>query len=263
MTQTDKMLSRKEGGVGIVTFNNPERLNAVSLDMWEATKRILDDFAADDAIRVVVLTGAGGKAFVSGADISRFQSERANLEAARSYSAKSEAAYNSIYEFPKPTIAMIRGYCIGGGLGLATCCDLRIATDNSRFAVPAAKLGIGYGYVGLRRLVDIVGPAFAKEIFYTARQFDSQEALTMGLVNRVVPSAELENAVKTITDMIWANAPLTIKAVKYTVGEILKDDDKRNVKGTVEMVETCFTSNDYNEGRAAFMEKRKPVFTGT
>ena len=263
MTQTDKMLSRKEGGVGIVTFNNPERLNAVSLDMWEATKRILDDFAADDAIRVVVLTGAGGKAFVSGADISRFQSERANLEAARSYSAKSEAAYNSIYEFPKPTIAMIRGYCIGGGLGLATCCDLRIATDNSRFAVPAAKLGIGYGYVGLRRLVDIVGPAFAKEIFYTARQFDAREALAMGLINRAVPSDQLETYVKTITDMICANAPLTIQAVKFTVGEILKDEGKRNIARTVEMVEKCFVSRDYNEGRSAFMEKRKPVFTGT
>src|SRR4029077_17708345 len=157
MTQTDKILSRKEGGVGIVTFNNPERVNAVPLHMWEATTRLIDPFAADNDIRVVIVTGAGGKAFVSGADISRFESERANLGAARPYSAKSEAAYASIYEFPKPTIAMIRGYCIGGGLGLATCCDLRIATDNSRFAVPAAKLGIGYGYVGLRRLVDIVG----------------------------------------------------------------------------------------------------------
>src|SRR5580698_6950396 len=247
---TDKMLSHKDGGVGIVTFNNPERLNAVSLDMWEATKRILDDFAAD-------------KAFVSGADISKFESERANLEAARSYGAKSEAAYASIYEFPKPTIAMIRGYCIGGGLGLATCCDLRIATDNSRFAVPAAKLGIGYGYVGLRRLVDIVGPAFAKEIFYTARQFDAQEALAMGLINRAVPSDQLETAVKTITDLICANAPLTIKAVKYTVNEIVKDEGKRNVPGTVAMVEACFTSKDFTEGRTAFMEKRKPVFTGT
>ena len=263
MPQTDKMLARKDGGVGIVTFNNPERLNAVSLEMWEATKRILDGFAADDDIRVVVLTGAGGKAFVSGADISRFESERANLEGARAYGAKSEAAYASIYEFPKPTIAMIRGYCIGGGLGLATCCDLRIATDNSRFAVPAAKLGLGYGYAGLKRLVDVVGPAFAKEIFYTARQFDAQEALTMGLVNRVVPSAELETSVKNITDMICANAPLTIKAVKYTVNEIVREDSKRNVARTTEMVEKCFTSNDYNEGRAAFMEKRKPAFTGT
>ncbi len=260
---TDKMLARKDGGVGTVIFNNPDKHNAVSLDMWEATKRILDDFSADPDIRVVVLTGAGGKAFVSGADISRFESERANLEAARAYSAKSEAAYASIYEFAKPTIAMIRGYCIGGGLGLATCCDLRIASDNSRFAVPAAKLGIGYGYPGLKRLVDIVGPSFAKEIFYTARQFDAEEALAMGLINRAVPSAELESAVKAITDMICANAPLTIKAVKYTVGEILKDEGKRNLARTTELVEACFISRDYNEGRAAFMEKRKPAFTGT
>jgi enoyl-CoA hydratase/carnithine racemase len=263
MSGTDKMLSRKEGGVGYVTFNNPERLNAVSLDMWDATKRILDGFAADNDIRVIVLTGAGGKAFVSGADISKFESERANLESSRAYSKRADAAYSSIYEFPKPTIAMIRGYCIGGGLGLATCCDLRIATDNSRFAVPAAKLGIGYGYVGLKRLTDIVGPAFAKEIFYTARQFDAQEALAMGLINRAVPTADLETYVKSITDMICANAPLTIKAVKYTVGEILKDDDKRNVARTVEMVETCYGSRDFTEGRTAFMEKRKPVFTGT
>src|SRR5580698_6487990 len=263
MTQTDKMLSRKEGGVGYVTFNNPERLNAVSLEMWDATKRILDDFAADNDVRVVVLTGAGGKAFVSGADISKFEKERSDLEASRSYSKRADAAYSSIYEFPKPTIAMIRGYCIGGGLGLATCCDIRIATDNSRFAVPAAKLGIGYGYVGLKRLIDIVGPAFAKEIFYTARQFDAQEALAMGLINRAVPTAELEAYVKGMTDLICANAPLTIKAVKFTVGEILKDETKRSVAKTVEMVETCYASNDFTEGRTAFMEKRKPAFTGT
>ena len=263
MTQTDKMLSRKEGGVGIVTFNNPERHNAVSLEMWEATTRMLKDFAADNEIRVVVLTGAGGKAFVSGADISKFGSERATIEAVRAYNAKTDATYASIAEFPKPTIAMINGYCIGGGLGLATCCDLRIASDTSRFAVPAAKLGLGYGYTGLKRLVDIVGPAFAKEIFYTARQFDAEEARIMGLVNRVVPAAELESHVKSITDMISANAPLTIKAVKYTVGEILKDESKRNVGRSAEMVEQCFASRDYTEGRTAFMEKRKPVFTGS
>src|ERR1700687_3066285 len=263
MAQTDKILARKEAGVGLVTFNNPLRHNAVSLEMWEAPPRVLTDFAADSEVRVVVLTGAGGKAFVSGADISKFASERATVEAQRAYNLKSDAAYSSIAEFSKPTIAMIKGYCIGGGLGLATCCDLRICSDNSRFAVPAAKLGLGYGYTGLKRLVDIVGPSFAKEIFYTARQFDAQEALAMGLVNRVVPSAELENSVKAVTDMICANAPLTIKAVKFTVGEIVKDESKRNVARTTEMVEKCFTSNDYNEGRAAFMEKRKPVFTGT
>ena len=263
MSQTDKMLARKEGGVGILTFNNPERHNAVSLDMWEATKRMLDGFAADDDIRVVVLTGAGGKAFVSGADISKFASERATLEASRAYNVKSDAAYASVADFPKPTIAMIRGYCIGGGVGLAVCCDLRICSDNSRFAVPAAKLGLGYGYSGLKRLVDIVGASFAKEIFYTARQFDAQEASAMGLVNRVVPAGELEAYVKSITDMISANAPLTIKAVKFTVGEMLKDESKRNLARSVELVEQCFASRDYTEGRTAFMEKRKPVFTGS
>ena len=262
MTQTDKMLARKEGGVGMVIFNNPERHNAVSLEMWEATKKILDGYAADNDIRVVVLTGADGKAFVSGADISKFESERATLEAVRAYNVKSDAAYSSIAEFPKPTIAMIGGYCIGGGLGLATCCDLRICTDNSRFAVPAAKLGLGYGYSGLKRLVDIVGPAFAKEIFYTARQFDAQEAAVMGLVNRVVPQVELETYVKSITDMICANAPLTIKAVKVTVAEVLHEDSKRDIARSAALVEACFASGDYVEGRTAFMEKRKPAFTG-
>jgi enoyl-CoA hydratase len=263
MTQTDKLLVRKEAGVGTVTFNNPARHNAVSLEMWEAAKRVLDDFAADSEVRVVVLTGAGGKAFVSGADISKFASERASLEATRAYDAATAATFSSIYEFPKPTIAMIRGYCIGGGVGLATCCDLRICADNSKFAVPAAKLGLGYGYAGLKRLVDIVGASYAKEIFYTARQFDAQEAYAMGLVNRVVPVAELENYVKSITDMICGNAPLTIKAVKFTVGEILKDESKRDIALADELVEQCFKSRDYIEGRTAFMEKRKPVFTGT
>src|SRR6516225_4960298 len=149
MSQTDKMLSRKDGGVGFVIFNNPERHNAVSLDMWEAARRILDDFAADPDVRVVVLTGAGGKAFVSGADISKFASERASIEATRAYDVITAAAFNSIYDFPKPTIAMIRCYCIGGGVGLASCCDMRICSDNAKFAVPAAKLGLGYAYAGL------------------------------------------------------------------------------------------------------------------
>jgi len=263
MTETEKLLSRKEAGVGIITFNNPARHNAVSLDMWQATKRVLDQFIVDDEVRVVMLTGAGGKAFVSGADISKFASERASLEATRAYDEATTATFNSIYEFPKPTIAMIRGYCLGGGVGLASCCDLRICSDNAKFAVPAAKLGLGYGYAGLKRLVDIVGPSYAKEIFYTARQFTAREAHIMGLVNQVVPAAELESAVRNITDMICANAPLTIKAVKYAVGEALKDESRRNVARVNEMVEACFQSRDYTEGRTAFMEKRKPVFTGT
>jgi enoyl-CoA hydratase len=263
MSETAKLLAHKEAGVGVVTFNNPQRHNAVSLEMWEATTRALAEFAADAEVRVVVLTGAGGKAFVSGADISKFGSERASREATRAYDRTTAAAFNSIYEFPKPTIAMIKGYCIGGGVGLATCCDLRFCSDNSTFAVPAAKLGLGYGYAGLKRLADIVGPSFAKEIFYTARQFDAAEAHAMGLVNRVLPAAELEGYVKSITDMIRTNAPLTIAAVKAAVGEVLKDEGKRDVGRVDKMVEACFASRDYVEGRTAFMEKRKPVFTGS
>jgi enoyl-CoA hydratase len=263
MTQTDKMLSRKEGRVGYVIFNNPERHNAVSLEMWEATARILEEFGKDDEVRVVVLTGAGGKAFVSGADISKFEDERSNEEAIARYNATVERANAAVYDYPKPTIAMIRGYCIGGGVGLSLCCDLRICSDNSRFAVPAAKLGLGYAYPGLKKLVDVVGPSFAKEIFYTARQFDAEEARMMGLVNRVVAPDELESYVKKYADMIGENAPLTIATTKFVIGQVVKEDSKRDLAKAAEMVKSCFESNDYVEGRRAFMEKRKPAFTGT
>jgi len=263
MTSTDKMLSRKEGGVGYVIFNNPERHNAVSLDMWEAASRMLEDFAQDPEVRVLVVTGAGGKAFISGADISKFEKERSSEEAVARYNVIVDKANSAFNDFPKPTIAMIRGYCIGGGMGLALCCDMRIATPESKFGVPAAKLGLGYGYPGIKRLVDVVGPSFAKEIFYTARQFDAEEARMMGLINRVVPSAELETYVKNYAETIAGNAPLTIKAVKYIVGETVKDESKRDLDRAAAMVKTCFDSKDYIEGRKAFMEKRKPAFTGT
>ena len=261
----NKMLSRKDGKVGYVIYNNPEKHNAVSLDMWEAAASILDDFRSDKDIGVVVVTGAGGKAFVSGADISRFEKERSDEAAVKRYSAIVEKSYTAFHEFPKPTIAMIRGYCIGGGRGLATCCDLRICTESSKFGVPAAKLGLGYSYPGLKRLVDIVGPSFAMEIFYTARQFSSAEALTMGLVNRVVPDGEggLEKYVRDYAETIAGNAPLTIKAVKVTVAEAMKHDSERNIARSQVLVDACFKSRDYEEGRKAFMEKRKPVFTGS
>jgi len=263
MTQTDKMLSRKEGRVGYVIFNNPERHNAVSLDMWESAGQMLDQFAHDPNINVVVVTGAGGKAFVSGADISKFEKERSSEEAIARYNETVERSYRAFHEFPKPTIAMIRGYCIGGGMGLATCCDIRIATEGSKFAVPAAKLGLGYAYPGLKRLVDVVGPSFAMEIFYTARQFTAAEAKDMGLVNRVVPDQDLEKHVKDYAEMIAGNAPLTIKAVKGTISEMMKDESRRDLKRAQALVDACFKSRDYEEGRKAFMEKRKPVFTGT
>jgi enoyl-CoA hydratase len=259
---SEKILSRKDGTVGTIIFNNPERLNAVSREMWEATADTLEAFAADDDVRVVVMTGAGTKAFVSGADISKFESERATQEAITRYNTTSDRLHMVVQNFAKPLIAKIRGYCIGGGVGLAVSCDLRICSDNSRFAVPAAKLGLGYAYGGLKRLVDVVGPAFAKEIFFTAKQFSAREAYEMGLVNRVVPEAELDAFVQDYADTIGNNAPLTVKTAKYTIQQVLEHESTRNTERCAEMVKQCFASNDYIEGRRAFMEKRKPQFTG-
>lgn len=261
--KTDKMLSRKEGLVGYLTFNNPERHNAVSLDMWEAAEGYLDEFKNDANIRVVVVTGAGGKAFVSGADISKFADERASKAASDRYNEAVDRAYGAFYNFPKPTIAMIRGYCIGGGVGLALACDMRICTEGSKFAVPAAKLSLGYRYSGVKKLVDVVGPSYAKEIFYTARQFTAQEAKEMGLVNRVLPDGELESYVANYADTIAGNAPLTVDSIKFIVNDVLKDAADRDMAKSEAMVQACFASKDYIEGRQAFMEKRKPKFTGT
>jgi enoyl-CoA hydratase len=259
---TSKMIAEKDSAVGHLIFNNPARHNAVSLEMWEGVTRIIDDFEQDDAIRVIVVSGAGGRAFVSGADISEFKEKRASEEAAAAYSKISEGARLRLQETPKPTIAMIRGYCIGGGVATALACDMRIAAEGSRFGIPAAKLGLGYGYDGIRRLVDLVGPACAREIFYTARQFSAEEALRMGLVNQVVPADQLEGYVKDYCEMIAANAPLTVRSVKTIVREAMKDDKERDLALCKRLVDECFASEDYAEGRTAFMEKRKPVFKG-
>ena len=259
---TSKMLARKDGAVGHLIFNNPARHNAVSLDMWQAVGQIIDEFEKDDEIRVIVVSGAGGKAFVSGADISEFKEKRANEEAAAAYSKISEAARLKLQDTLKPTIAMIRGYCIGGGFATALACDIRIAAEGSRFGIPAARLGLGYAYDGIAKLIGLVGPAFAREIFYTARQFTAEEALAMGLINRLVPADELEDYVKNYCDTIAANAPLTIRAAKQIVREALKDESQRDMALCKRVVDACFASEDYAEGRTAFMEKRRPVFKG-
>ena len=264
MTHTDKMLSRKEGRVGYVIFNNPERHNAVSLEMWEATARILEDFGKDDEVRVVVLTGAGDKAFVSGADISKFENERANEEAIARYNATVERANAAVYDYPKPTIAMIRGYCIGGGVGLSLCCDLRICSDNSRFAVPAAKLGLGYAYPGLKKLVDVVGTVLRQGDLLHGAPVRRRGGAHDGPRQPRRPGRRSSRAyVKKYADTIGENAPLTIATTKFVIGEVVKEESKRDLAKCAEMVKHCFESKDYMEGRRAFMEKRKPAFTGT
>ena len=259
---TDKMIARKDGHIGTMIFNNPERHNAVSFEMWEKVGTILDDFRADANVRVVVLTGAGGKAFVSGADISKFGDERATLEGQNRYNATTERIYNAVHSFPKPTIAMIRGYCIGGGLGLAIACDLRFCTADSKFALPAAKLGIGYGYAGIERFVQTIGPSQTKDIFYSARQLGAAEALQIGLVNRVVADADLETVTTKYAETVAGNAPLTVAALKLITTELSKPESARDIASCKQAIEACTTSHDYIEGRTAFMEKRKPQFKG-
>jgi enoyl-CoA hydratase/carnithine racemase len=261
-TGSEKMLARKADGIGWMTFNNPERHNAVSVEMWQAAERILADFAADDAVRVVVVTGAGGKAFVSGADISKFESERASEEAVAAYQALTKRVYDTLADLPKPTIAMIQGHCIGGGTALALCCDMRICGETASFGVPAAKLGLGYPIEGIRRLVDVVGPAFAKEIFFTAKRWGAEDARMMGLVNRVVPNDGLEAFVTDYARTIASNAPLTVGSVKVIVREALKDRGAADEALCDRLVKQCFASEDYIEGRRAFMEKRPPQFKG-
>jgi enoyl-CoA hydratase len=258
----DKIISRREDAAGHIVFNNPDKRNAVSLEMWQAAERALDAFGADDGIRVVVLSGAGDKAFVSGADISRFESERAGAEAVAHYNATTAGFYQKLTAFPKPTIAEITGSCVGGGVALALCCDLRICGQGARFGIPAARLGLGYGFAGLKRLVDVVGPAFAKEMFFTARLFSAVEAYEMRLVNRVLPDAEVAGYVADYARTISGNAPLTVDSVKAIVGEVLKDPAERDLARCAALVDACFASRDYVEGRRAFLEKRPPEFTG-
>jgi enoyl-CoA hydratase/carnithine racemase len=261
-TAEEKLLARREGGVAHIVFNNPAKHNAVSLDMWVRMTGLLGELAADPTVRVLVVSGAGGKAFVSGADISKFESQRSGKEAVARYNATGASAYETLYHFPKPTIARIQGYCIGGGMNLAACCDIRIATEGSRFAIPAARLGLGYGYGGVKRLSEIIGLPRSMELFYTARQLTAAEALAFGFLNQVVPDGGLDAAIEAMTREIALNAPLTIATIKAVVREIGRPAAERDHARLDRMVEACFESEDYIEGRRAFMEKRKPAFKG-
>lgn len=257
-----KILARIADGVGRIVFNQPEKRNAMSIAMWDGLTTALDRFAEDEGVRVVVLEGAGDKAFVSGADISQFEKNRSDADAQREYDRITSAGRAKLAAFRKPVIAKIRGFCLGGGLGLAMTADLRIAASDAQLGIPAAKLGLAYGFDMVRMLTGLVGPAHARMVLFTGERIDAAEAERIGLVNRVVPVEELEATVAKLAATLAANAPLTIRAAKLTVAAVLRDEGDRDMAEVQAAIAACFDSTDYREGRRAFMEKRKPAFTG-
>ncbi|UFZ06988.1 enoyl-CoA hydratase [Bradyrhizobium ontarionense] len=257
-----KILMTIDGRVGIVTFNNPDKRNAMSLEMWEGLGQALTVLRDDAGIRVVVLTGAGDKAFVSGADISQFEQSRHNAAASEEYAEKSAAQRALLATYPKPTIACIRGFCLGGGLQIAMLADMRFAAQDSQFGIPAAKLGIAYGHDGLRNLVSLVGPSQARLLLYTGSRIDAPEAQRIGLIDRMMTTEELLPATLDTARTIAGNAPLAVQAAKITIAEVLKDESRRDMAAIKRIGDACMDSEDFREGRRAFMEKRKPAFKG-
>src|SRR5436190_8100078 len=224
-----KILKSVGYGVGVITFNNPAKRNAMSLEMWEGLVSALIELRDQPDVRVVILVGAGDKAFVSGADISQFEKTRHNAEASEEYSKRSAAQRALLADYPKPTIACIRGFCLGGGMQVAMLTDIRIASETGQFGIPAARLGIAYGYDGLKHLVSLVGPSWARLLMYTGMRIDAAEALRIGLVERVLPDGELWDATMTIARTIASNAPLAIRAAKITIAQVIKDESHRDM----------------------------------
>jgi len=263
VSPTERVKTWAQGPILHIRFNNPAKHNALSVDMWEAIPKLLAQAEADDAVRMIVFSGEGGKSFISGADISQFEDQRAQKEAVKKYELTAEQALEGIYEFPKPTIACIQGYCVGGGVNVAISCDLRIASTDSTFFVPATRLGLGYRMSAMRNLTNLVGPGYAKDIFFTGRRLDAKEADKIGLVNRIAEPDGLEALLKEYTDAISTGAPLTIKAGKRIIQELLRTDGEAvDMELCRRLILDCFESEDYIEGRRAFMEKRKPAFKG-
>ena len=259
---TDKILAEKEGSLGWLIINNPERRNAMSQDMWQAVEKVVEDFGQDPAIRVVVLKGAGDRAFISGADISQFEKIRNSAEAEAAYAAITREARRKLKALLKPTIAMINGFCIGGGMETALSCDLRIASENSSFGIPAARLGLAYGPESVSSLLAVVGAGYAREIIITGRRFSASEALHMGLVHHVMDFESLEPFVREQAALIAENAPLTLASFKTVIGELLKNPAERDTAAMDASLKRCFDSEDFQEGRRSFMAKRTPVFQG-
>jgi len=260
--QAGRILTRKEGAIGWIVFSNVAKHNAVSQDMWQAFPGAIQGFGADPEVRAIVITGDGEKAFISGADISQFESARASAEAQDRYNKAVEAAYLAPGSCDKPVVARIRGICFGGGLGLAAACDLRFASEDAVFRMPAGRIGLAYNYPGLKRFVDLMGPANTADIFFSARKFDAQDALRMGFVNQVHPAGKLDAALGAFLEMISENAPLTLAEVKFGIRQVIASDSERDMAGLKRRIDACFNSDDYREGRTAFMEKRKPDFRG-
>ncbi len=251
-----------DGAVATILFSNPAKMNAMSYDMWQAVPKVFAELDANPAVRVIVCAGDGEKAFISGADISQFEKLRGTVEAQIEYNKAVEKAYGAPTLCSKPVVARIRGICIGGGLGFAAACDLRICSEDSIFRMPAARLGLGYSPSGVRRFMNVLGATNTTDIFMSARKFDAKEALRMGFVSKVTAVADLEKAVADYCRMVAENAPLTVAAAKYAVQQWQKSEPERDLAKAMKMVEACFASDDHKEGRKAFMEKRTPAFHG-
>lgn len=249
------------GAIAYLIADNQPRMNALNSAMWRALPELVAQAERDKDVRVIVLRGAGERAFSAGADISEFETARSG-DAAAQYDALNDGAFLALSHCGKPTISMIHGFCLGGGLALALCTDIRLADEQSQFAIPAAKLGIGYNARWVRPLLAAVPPARAKEMLYTGRRFKAPQALQMGLINDIVPAAELEARTVALADEIAANAPLTIRAAKLTIDELTRHPEHPDQGALDAAVQDCFESADYAEGRRAFLEKRKPQFQG-
>jgi len=250
------------GPIGWLIWDNPSKLNALSPGMYEDALSVIEAYAADPAVKVVIMRGAGRKAFISGADISSFEKTRATQETARLARDASNQLRHRMLNLEKPLIAMIYGYCLGGGLGMALNADLRFASSDAQFSIPAAVRGVAYAPDGLKSLVDLVGPSVAKDIMFSARRLKSDEALRVGLINRVVDAEELEADTIAYAETLAANAPLSIRASKYFINQLGLERSQRDEARMDVMQREAERSEDFKEATRSFMEKRKPVFHG-